>query len=42
MIVINCIIIDADIYGIIPKPNIDALLNAPPKNVSNNPKIPST
>ena len=34
--------IDAEIYGIIPRPKIEALLNAPPKNVSSNPKNPPT
>jgi hypothetical protein len=32
--------IEAEMYGIIPSANIDALLNAPPKNVLRYPKIP--
>ena len=34
--------IEAEIYGMIPKPKIDALLNAPPKKVSKSPKNPPT
>ena len=32
---------EAEMYGMIPNPKIDALLNAPPRKVSINPKIPS-
>lgn len=32
---------EADIYGMIPKPKMEALLNAPPRKVSIKPKIPS-
>ncbi|GAB3322025.1 hypothetical protein GCM10027299_17230 [Larkinella ripae] len=32
--------IDADIYGIMPNAKMDALLKAPPENVSSNPSNP--
>jgi hypothetical protein len=33
--------IDAEIYGMIPSAKIEALLNDPPRNVFNRPRIPS-
>ena len=38
--VINCIKIDAEIYGMIPNAKIDAFEKAPPTNVSSKPSIP--
>ena len=38
--VINCIKIDAEIYGITPNAKIDACENAPPANVSKRPSKP--
>ncbi len=38
--VINCINIEAEIYGIIPKAKMDALENEPPANVSKSPNRP--
>jgi hypothetical protein len=32
---------EAEIYGMMPNPKMEALLKAPPKKVSINPKIPS-
>ena len=39
-LVINCMIIEDEIYGIIPSAKIAILLIAPPANTSNIPKIP--
>ena len=37
----NCITIEAEIYGIIPKAHMDAWENAPPENIFNKPNNPS-
>ncbi len=38
--VINCIKIDAEMYGVIPNANMEALEKAPPTNASKSPSIP--
>jgi hypothetical protein len=36
---INCTIIDAEMYGIIPRARMDIRSNAPPENMLNKPRI---
>ena len=39
--VINCMMIDADMYGMIPKAKIVKRESAPPENMLNMPRMPS-